>query len=101
MLIKWHETFLGLIKDPSPKEGLMGREYTPRKVLVPRSAGVGRPDLADAAAFCDARTRAALNVRAPAARRPLTTLGKGRQCHSIQVPNHYFAPSGLRTARPF
>jgi hypothetical protein len=33
---------------------------------VPRSAGVGRPNLPDAANFCDARMRAAFNVRASA-----------------------------------
>ena len=101
MLIKWHETFLGLIN----------ARQLPRKVSWDENIRQGRfscqDQLASAARYdgrsaflCDARTRVALTVRASATPEAGENARKGRQCHSCQDPfSADTSERGLRKGR--
>jgi hypothetical protein len=75
MLVKWHETFLGLIQCPNPQGRSHGTRVYAKEGSRAKISWHCRPDPTGAGAFYNARMRAALFVRA-SANRPLLKMLK-------------------------
>jgi hypothetical protein len=86
ILVKWHETFLGLKNSHSPRKASWDGNIRQGSVSCQDQLALAPRRFAEAASFYDARRRAALRVRAASRRRGRRNGEKRRQCHSCQDP---------------